>query len=100
MLGEPSRAQDAVQDAFLVAFRNLGSLRAPEAFGAWLRQRVVVKQAGRVGGSVSTRIFAQARRLLRRTLPMPQSDGTTCGESFGQLMNCPMVSAKQPSSIT
>ena len=47
MLGDPGRAQDAVQDAFLVAFRNLGTLRAPQAFGAWLRQ-IVRHQAGRV----------------------------------------------------
>lgn len=47
MLGDPGRAQDAVQDAFLVAFRNLGTLRAPQAFGAWLRQ-IVRHQASRV----------------------------------------------------
>ncbi len=47
MLGDPGRAQDAVQDAFLVAFRNLGTLRAPHAFGAWLRQ-IVRHQASRI----------------------------------------------------
>jgi RNA polymerase sigma factor (sigma-70 family) len=47
MLGDPGRAQDAVQDAFLVAFRNLGTLRASQAFGIWLRQ-IVRHQASRV----------------------------------------------------
>ena len=47
MLRDPCRAQDAVQDAFLVAFANLGTLRAPQAFGAWLRQ-IVRHRASRV----------------------------------------------------
>jgi len=47
MLGDPGQAQDAVQDAFLTAFDNLGSLRAPQAFGAWLHQ-IVRHQASRL----------------------------------------------------
>lgn len=34
-------AEDAAQEAFLRAFRSLGQLRNPEAFGAWLVQTVV-----------------------------------------------------------
>jgi len=40
MLRDRAGAQDAVQDAFLVAFENLGTLRSSQAFGAWLRQIV------------------------------------------------------------
>ena len=47
MLRDRGRAQDAVQDAFLVAFANLGTLRSPHAFGAWLRQ-IVRHQASRI----------------------------------------------------
>jgi RNA polymerase sigma factor (sigma-70 family) len=36
MLGDRAQAQDAVQDAFLVALRRLGDLREPEAVGGWL----------------------------------------------------------------
>ncbi|MBW3577906.1 MAG: hypothetical protein KY462_09250 [Actinobacteria bacterium] len=39
-LRDPVEAQDAVQDAFLVVVRHVGSLRAPEAFTPWL-QRIV-----------------------------------------------------------
>jgi RNA polymerase sigma factor (sigma-70 family) len=37
ILGDRARAQDAVQDAFLVALRRLHELREPAAAGAWLR---------------------------------------------------------------
>jgi RNA polymerase sigma factor (sigma-70 family) len=47
MLSDRGRAQDAVQDAFLVAFGSLRTLRSPEAFSAWLRQ-IVRRQASRI----------------------------------------------------
>jgi hypothetical protein len=37
MLGRGPRAQDAVQDAFLVALRDIDRLRTPEVAGGWLR---------------------------------------------------------------
>ncbi len=37
MLGHAPQAQDAVQDAFLIALRNIERLREPEAVGGWLR---------------------------------------------------------------
>lgn len=36
-------AEDAVQEAFISAFRNLGSYRADATFGAWLKRIVVNK---------------------------------------------------------
>jgi RNA polymerase sigma factor (sigma-70 family) len=36
-LGHGPDAQDAVQDAFLIALRNIDRLREPEAVGGWLR---------------------------------------------------------------
>ena len=41
LLRDPSRAEDAVQEALLRAWRDLPSLRHPEQFGAWLRRLVV-----------------------------------------------------------
>ena len=35
--GHAPQAQDAVQDAFLIALRNIDRLRQPEAVGGWLR---------------------------------------------------------------
>jgi RNA polymerase sigma factor (sigma-70 family) len=37
ILGHAPQAQDAVQDAFLIALGNIDRLREPEAVGAWLR---------------------------------------------------------------
>lgn len=46
LLGHSPDAQDAVQDAMLVALQRLGELRDPEAAGAWLR--AIVRNACRM----------------------------------------------------
>ena len=46
-LGDYHLAQDAAQLTFITAFRNLASLRNPEAFRGWLC-RIAVSQCGRV----------------------------------------------------
>lgn len=40
LLHDPEAASDAVQDAFLAAWLNLDQLRAPAAFGGWLKRLV------------------------------------------------------------
>lgn len=47
LLGDASLAEDAVQDAFLIAMSRLSGLRQPEAFPAWFRQ-VVRTAAARI----------------------------------------------------
>ncbi len=37
ILGDSQLAQDAVQEAFIAAYRNLHSLKAPEAFATWFK---------------------------------------------------------------
>lgn len=41
ILSDPSSSEDAVQEAFISAWRNMDSLRSPEAFPSWLRRIVV-----------------------------------------------------------
>src|SRR6478735_3972532 len=41
ILRDADRAQDAVQQAFLLAWRELPRLRDPERYGAWLHRLVV-----------------------------------------------------------
>jgi RNA polymerase sigma-70 factor (ECF subfamily) len=43
LLGRSAEAEDVVQDAFLDAFQDLGSLAEPERFGGWLRSIAVHK---------------------------------------------------------
>ncbi len=49
LLGDAQMAEDATQEAFLLAYQRLGQLRQAEAFGGWLRRIV----------------HSQCRRLLR-----------------------------------
>ncbi|HEY5627987.1 MAG TPA: sigma-70 family RNA polymerase sigma factor [Candidatus Limnocylindrales bacterium] len=50
ILGDRSEAEDVAQEAFVIAFRSLGSWRAEGPFGAWLSRiavRLAVRSAGR-----------------------------------------------------
>lgn len=40
MMGNRVEAEDVLQEAFLLAFKNLGQLKQPELFGGWLRRIV------------------------------------------------------------
>ena len=54
ILRDPERAKDAVQDAFVRAWRDLPTLRDPDRFDAWLRRLVIHA------------CLNEARRLKRR----------------------------------
>jgi RNA polymerase sigma-70 factor (ECF subfamily) len=43
MLGRPDEAEDALQEAFVKAFRSLAGFKGASTFGAWLK-RIVVNQ--------------------------------------------------------
>jgi RNA polymerase sigma-70 factor (ECF subfamily) len=53
VLGDLSEAEDVAQEAFVMAFRSLGSWRADGPFGAWLR-RIAVRMALRAASSRRT----------------------------------------------
>ena len=59
MLGSRADADDALQSAFMRAFRNLGNCREPEKFGGWLYQIVI--------NECRTYATRQRRRELRFT---------------------------------
>ena len=65
ILGDRAQAQDAVQDAFLVALRRFGELREPAAVGAWLHTivrnecRMRLRACREVPGEVSGRCRAR-----------------------------------------
>ena len=50
ILGDLGEAEDVAQEAFVIAYRSLGSWRADGPFGAWLSRiavRLALRQAGR-----------------------------------------------------
>jgi RNA polymerase sigma-70 factor, ECF subfamily len=50
VLGDLHEAEDAAQEAFMIAYRSLASWRSDGPFGAWLTRiavRIAVRQAGR-----------------------------------------------------
>jgi RNA polymerase sigma-70 factor (ECF subfamily) len=65
ILRDTDRAQDAVQDALLLAWRHVRSLRDPDAWDAWLR-RLTVRACYRVAR-------AHKRRTLVELHTMPSS---------------------------
>ncbi|MBN2196660.1 MAG: RNA polymerase sigma factor [Polyangiaceae bacterium] len=46
LLASRAEAEDVAQDAFIIAFRDIGSIRDPGAIGAWLL-RIAVRQVNR-----------------------------------------------------
>ena len=68
VLGNFEYAEDAAQEAFLQAYRDLHSLREPQAFPAWLR-RLVFKHCDR-----------RMRRKRVRTVPLDASLQTASRE--------------------
>jgi RNA polymerase sigma-70 factor, ECF subfamily len=50
VLGDHHAAEDAAQEAFVAAYKNLAGLRNPSAFGGWMA-RIVRRQALRMVGT-------------------------------------------------
>ena len=67
ILGDFHLAEDAAQEAFVQAYRDLKTLRNPQAFGAWFR-RIVFKYCSNPATDASflglSSIF-QVRRIYR-----------------------------------
>jgi RNA polymerase sigma-70 factor (ECF subfamily) len=86
VLGDLHEAEDAAQEAFVTAYRSLGSWRGEGPFGAWLTRiaiRIALRQVGQrrsvrwvgpstdagVGGAASAASDAQAIEVSPRTDP-------------------------------
>jgi RNA polymerase sigma-70 factor (ECF subfamily) len=76
MLGDPDDAEDALQSAFVRAFRSLHSCREPEYFRAWLRQ-IVVNECRTLGTARGRRESRLVRddELLERQAGNPAEEG-------------------------
>jgi RNA polymerase sigma-70 factor (ECF subfamily) len=76
-LGDRHLAEDVVQDAFLIAFQSLASLRNDESFGAWLLG-IARNQALRSGRDSARRETGAANL---DTLPAASTTGLTAESS-------------------
>lgn len=76
MLGHGQQAQDAVQDALLIALRRIDQLRDPEAVGGWLRtilRNICITQLRERRGEVP---FGETPRRLGNELNEPSESST------------------------
>ena len=67
ILGSDWEAEEVVQDAYVRAFRALGTFRQEAALGTWLTRIVINEAQGRLRGR-------------RETLPLTELDDKTMGE--------------------
>ena len=91
LLEDPFIAEDVAQDAFLQAFRKLGSLRNPERFAVWLKSIVWRSCRAWVRQQQAARRHAQrlkthlpADRLLEGITPFEGPEGAD-GDAQGEL---------------
>jgi RNA polymerase sigma-70 factor (ECF subfamily) len=75
MLGDVAEAEDAVQDAFVRAYRSLRNCREPERFGAWFL-RILVNRC-RTRGAMrrrGERVFVYDDAAMERAAARPAGD--------------------------
>ena len=74
LLGDFHLAEDAAQEAFLAAYRQLPKLRQPRAFPGWFR-RIVISQCQRITRrkSLPTTALDAAAAVPSPVLPPPQN---------------------------
>ncbi len=66
-LGDKHSAEDAAQEVFAIACRDLRSLREPGRFGAWL-------------GGICRNVTRQMLRVKSRTAPLPSESAETLAD--------------------
>ena len=84
VLGDFQLAEDAVQDAFVKAFRSLGGLKDPRKFRVWF-SGIVRKQA--------IDVYRQRRTTIQRASSL-DVDERTSGESGSETSSCSAVIAE------
>ena len=75
MLGDGSDAEEALQDAFVRAYRSLRSCREPDRFGAWFL-RILVNRCRTRGSARRARagLFVRDEVALERAAARPDGD--------------------------
>lgn len=71
VLGDIHLAQDATQEAFVIAYQNLNQLRDPNAFAGWFKQ-IVLSQSYRL-----TRSHRLSTKSIDVSVDVPTDDNTS-----------------------
>ena len=75
MLGDAADAEEALQDAFVRAFRGLAGCRAPDRFGAWFLRILVNRCRTRgAGRHRRARLFVHDEAAMARAASRPDGD--------------------------
>jgi RNA polymerase sigma-70 factor (ECF subfamily) len=77
ILRDITRAEDAVQDALVVAWRDLSGLRDPDRFDAWL-YRILVRST--IAEAATDRRRTANLSVLRMDVPSPTDDYLSVGD--------------------
>ena len=94
ILRDVDRTEDAVQDALVIAWRDLPGLRDPDRFDAWLRRLLVrscIAEAQRERRLVANIRVLPDRPPRRRTTTSASPTGTS---SIGAFVDSPRSSAR------
>jgi RNA polymerase sigma-70 factor (ECF subfamily) len=75
ILGDLHEAEDAAQEAFVTAYRSLGTWRGEGSFGAWI---------ARIAVRIALRQAARRRPVVRIDTPAEPTDGS---KEVGELLN-------------
>ena len=86
VLGDLELAEDAAQEAFLEAWRNLGKLRNPAAFPGWFRRIVRFRCSRLVRGKRVTTVPLEAAGEV--SAPGPSPAGAPSGRAGGCAPGC------------
>ena len=86
LLGDAEEAEDAAQEAFVIAFRKLGQLRRGQSFGFWLR-RILVN------------LTLRRRKRLLRQRPEDMTRAQAGGEVNGTRVAVQQVLAQMPDHL-
>lgn len=73
MLGDPAKAQDAAQEAFIEAYLSLVNLRIPEAFPSWFRKIVIKHSDRQIRGAQHHTVPLDSNLNLPATIADPET---------------------------
>ena len=91
--GNATDAQELVQDVFMQAMQKIEQLRAPEAFGGWLRQitvRMAINRAVRRGPAISVEPELLEATVIGYDSGQQQMDAIRSGAEAGAITQNPI----------